>query len=992
LKDRICTIEEIAEAIFSVHLSNLRLISDEESKIIISQILSKNKQSLSLFTDDRRISFKFIQGLKRFISTLIQRKIDYPGCLACLQSEKSKQLMYIYSNYLKFLSDNHVVDGDLLLSEVSQYLLKDNNIKIKRVFLYGFFEPSPLEKEFIVTLGKCSTIFHYEMPFADNSNVFVDRGEWLPTTQRVLNKSDKDGAKLSQLFSGTEVFNLSDKMLFSKFKDRVSEIRALAQEICNLAENGVDPASIAVVLPDRDRAAGLISYVFNDFKIPYDIRNSSMLAHATIVQAIIGIIEIPAYNYRRESVVKLVKSPYIRIPSKNDGMGGLLGHEVDFESRNANVIMGRDDWKKINKSLNGLQDRSQAHDICMSERLSLNDRINRIIGIDAGLGNLFDCLHKLDGDKGIRQHIKALRQSFYDLNFGLCAQYPNPESRQRDAKALKSFFEVLDHIEQASYAIPDEKMGLKDFLSILSVCLYETRYDETDANINAVQVTGMREVANLSFDYVFIPDLVDGEIPKISQTQPFFTGFELDKMDFLTKKDILRRERYYFLSAILTSKLKLFLSCSSTDQDQPLIPSSFVRDLSEFYNMGSWGDGEMRCSTIKQQFDDGKRISLRDCKRTELASISQADAHLIAGRINIENYYRKNNYNSEYDGILKSDTAIVLELSSRFNDSMIYSPTMFESYGLCPFHFYLKYVLHLRAMSEVELKISSKDLGGLFHRIAFRFYANRKKEGIRNVTMEDLPNAIEAIKKIAQDEFKAYSFDDDPVWSSLKQRIVGISGGRTGILEAFVKQEAKGLPSCFSPANFELSIGRTASMDLSDACSRVDPVSLDLGSGEPSRVLMQGRIDRLDVTEDGQFMVIDYKTGAINPSHKDIVSGISFQLPLYIRCIETCYPGMQGIAGAYYIIKSDGDISKKVVLGDKKYIDIFESLSRSHGIKDDYQEILSSSLRTVKKYIQDMRNGVFHPTVFAGKCPRYCDYKTICRFNDLRLLESSEMS
>lgn len=992
LKDRICTLRELAEFIFSMHLPDHSRISDEESKIIISHIISTNPQSLSLFIDDRRISIKFVQELRRFISTLIQRRIDYPGCLTDPHGENIRQLSFIYFKYLKFLSDNCLVDDDILLNKVAESLNKNEGARINRVFMYGFFEPNPLEKEFIVALGNFSTTFHYMMPFADNSKIFADRGDWLPTTERVLVESNAGDAKLSWLFTETQGFDFSKNLFFAKFKDRISEIRAIAQEIRSLIANGVDPANIAVVLPDRDRAARLISDIFPDFKIPYDIRSSSILSHSTIAQAIIDIIEIPAYNYKRDTVVRLLKSPYIWVPLESEGKKKLLGYEVDFESRAANIIKGKEDWKKFHSELISLNEElrsSELHKIGNSK--ILKERICRIKNIDTGINSLFNFLQKLEGAKPVREHVKVLRQILYDLDFGQYAKYPNQELRQRETRALKSFFEVLDNIDKAYLTIPDEKIDLKEFLSIMSTGLFEKRYDAWDANTNAVQLTGLREIAHLSYDYIFIPDLVDGEIPRTNLSQPFLTGFK-ERTDLLTKRDLLRQERYFFLAAILASKRKLFLSCPLSEQGQPLIPSTFIRDISECYRVGSWGDGEINYSTVKQQFDDGRRISIGDYRNIRLIRVPPLDASLIAEKINMENYYRKSNYSSEYDGILQNDPAIASDLLKLFNESKIYSPTMFESYGLCPFSFYLKYVLYLDAMPDIEIKISSRELGGLFHRIAFRFYENRRKDGPPKVTTGNLANAIEDIKTIAQEEFQKYSFDDDPVWSSLKQRFIGISEGRKGILETFVRYEAKGLPSCFSPTNFELSIGSTTSMSLSDACSREDPVSLDLGPGAPSRVLMQGRIDRLDTTDDGQFVVIDYKTGTLNPSHKDIVSGISFQLPLYIRCVETCFPGIQGIAGAYYVIKGDGDISKKIVLGDKKYMDLFESLGRSHGIKDDYQAIISSSLSTVKKYIKNMQAGIFHPTVLIGKCPSYCDYKTVCRFNDLRQLESEAVS
>ena len=1001
LKDRICTLKEIAEFIFSEHLPDIERINDEESKLIISHIISTNKKSLPLFSDNRRNSIKFAQEIRRFISTLTQRRTDFPMCLAELQSEKSRQLAFINSSYLKFLSDDRIADDDLLLDKAAKCMNKIEKSMIKRIFMYGFFEPSPMEKELIVALDNSSKIFHYWMPYANNSKIFIDHGDWLPVTQRVSIESNGDCEKLSQLFGDTPKLELSKELFFARFKDRVSEIRAIAQQIRSLIAKGVDPSDIAVVLPDRDRAAMVISDVFPDFRIPYDIRGSSILSHAPIIQTIIDIMEIPAYNYKRESVVRLLKSPYIRLPSESVKDLRILGHIVDFESRKANIIEGRNGWKKLGSES---EERNDGPDFDGDNKENgfpkkgdpgLNESVTEKKDICAEVGKLFDNLQKLEGDKPVKEHIAALFQVLCDLSFGLCEEYPREELRQMDAKARASFFEVMDCIERAYRRIPEAKMDLSDFLAMVQIGLSEKRFDRKEPNRNAVQLTGMREVTHLSYDYIFILDMVDGEMPRTSLSQPFFTGFEIERMGLLTNRDLLRQERYYFLAALQAAKKMLFLSCSSSDKDQPLVPSFFIRDISESYKIGSWGDGGTDCSTIKQQYDCGKSISNGGHDEAGLIGASLKDARSIAEKINIENYYRKNEYKSEYDGILKGDAEIASELSSKFSESKVYSPTMFESYGLCPFQFYLKYVLYLDSMPEIEEKMSSSELGVLFHRIAFRFYENRRKYGCPKVTVEDLAKAIEDIDNIAKEEFaneeiQKYSSDADPVWYSLKQRFIGNSRGRKGLLEDFVRREAEGLPSCFSPANFELSIGSTASKNLSDVCSRNDPVSLDLGPEEPDHVLIQGRIDRLDLTEDGQFMVIDYKTGSVNPGYRDIESGTSFQLPIYIRCIEASFPDMQGIAGAYYLIKSDGEMTKKIVLGDRKYIELFEPLDKSRGIKDDYQATISASLDTVKKYIQNMRKGIFHPTVLIGKCPRYCSYKTVCRLDDQRILESQE--
>ena len=96
----------------------------------------------------------------------------------------------------------------------------------------------------------------------------------------------------------------------------------------------------------------VISEICPDFKIPYDIRGrNNILSHSTIAQAIIDIIEIPTYNYKRDTVVRLLKSPYIWVRLEGEGKKKLLGYQVDFESRAANIIERKRGLEKISVSI-----------------------------------------------------------------------------------------------------------------------------------------------------------------------------------------------------------------------------------------------------------------------------------------------------------------------------------------------------------------------------------------------------------------------------------------------------------------------------------------------------------------------------------------------------------------------------------------------------------------------------------------------------------------
>ena len=82
LRDRICTLGDLAGFICSEDVHDLYLISDEDSELIISEIISQYPDRFNLFTYKGRISVGNVQQLRQFVSTLARWMVDYPLCLA----------------------------------------------------------------------------------------------------------------------------------------------------------------------------------------------------------------------------------------------------------------------------------------------------------------------------------------------------------------------------------------------------------------------------------------------------------------------------------------------------------------------------------------------------------------------------------------------------------------------------------------------------------------------------------------------------------------------------------------------------------------------------------------------------------------------------------------------------------------------------------------------------------------------------------------------
>ena len=78
-------------------------------------------------------------------------------------------------------------------------------------------------------------------------------------------------------------------------------------------------------------------------------------------------------------------------------------------------------------------------------------------------------------------------------------------------------------------------------------------------------------------------------------------------------------------------------------------------------------------------------------------------------------------------------------------------------------------------------------------------------------------------------------------------------------------------------------------------------------------MFIRGRIDRIDLAPDGNFLIYDYKSGAQHPKTKDIEEGTALQLPLYLLAFEKISGG-RGIGGGYYTIRRE--VNRRIVLAD----------------------------------------------------------------------------
>ncbi len=955
--DTVTTLSGLARKVFAAHATSETPIPAAGTRIILARLLAAGDYPLLSGAGS-------VDELATLFSVLTMRKVDYPAALGEMQSEKSAEIAALYHAYLRFLDDRRLVDESTLTARAVGLLAGSR--EVRTVYVYGLFEPMPLERDLLLALRESADEFHYSIPCAANPAVFADDGGWLHPDAVVAG----DGhSALSGLFSRGPPGDGGALIRVAERRDRVDEVRAIAQEVRDLITAGVRPGDIAVAFPDLDGAAPCVDEVFPDFAIPYTISAGRPLSASPLVQALLLVLTVPARGYRRSDIIGLATSPYLP---------GGRGCELDLLSREARIVAGPAAWEERLAALAaGLDEERARPDTPEAAVRRITAKIASIEAARAGIRQLFADLATLEGTKTIQEHLAVYRSLLDAWQAPVMPAEGDRDLLEGEARDLAGFMGTLATLEGLARLLPGEKVPLAEFSSLLGILVAGTRAGRR-RNPRAVQVIGVREVPHLAVPCLFIADLVEGAMPRLTTRLPFTTDAETRRLSTRSKDDVLREERYHFIAALLSARSRVYLSYPAADGSTPLVRSGFVDAVRETFSPEAWGSSDFPDSRLAAARRAGALLARGEVPAAMPPGIAASEA---VRRLNIENYHRKGGYDSPYDGLLSGDPVIVSALGERFGEEAVFSPTALETYADCPFRFYLERVLGLAPLPPADPDLTAQERGNLVHRVAYRFYSSWRRDGNGPVTETGLPDALERIQATGREEADRFTFTS-PAWAAAREHLLGSPAAGPGLLERFLRHETAMAASGLVPQAFEVSFGLPVSPGEVDPISNPDPVAVPLG-GETLR--LRGKIDRVDVLPDGRFAITDYKTGTSHHALKDVLAGRALQLPLYIRAIETL-TGMQGVAGTYYTIRR-GEILNRPVFWDAAMKDCFGCFpsSRQSGV-EDVRALVEGSLALTRDYLAGIRDGRFPPRSDAGPCPTYCGFQTICRFDSLRLL------
>jgi len=957
-KNSIITMDGLAKARMASSPNARFLINQFASEAIIRNLMSARKADLPLFTVDDEIRQGLVPEVRAFISTTLDFKVQYPDALGSEMTPKIQQLTLIRDSYLKSIHDRGYIDQHELLSWASRDMLETKQTGMKNLFFYGIKEPKPIERDFISTLCSLCPKSTYYLIFSDDNPAFQEDLDWLdPALVEDLPESERDRSLSAIFCCKGESQNV--EVHIGEYTDSRAEMRAVCSEIRGLLDGGVEPDRIAVLLPMRRKTGALAREIMDDFQIPANVRVPVSFSESAIAQTILRIVDVAANDFRADDMAEVLASPCIRFRFKYEGEDINLSVS-DFKrlSKDLGVVLGKDNWiEAVGKDRDG-------------------DNGSDISPAKAGLIEFIRVFDTFHGEKKAVDHIKALRHACERLEFGKRMYMQDEAVLRRNKRALKNYWDMLKDLEIAARNFSGEKINLTTFATLHRGLVTSEEF-YPDPNIEkTVKVMGIRAAQLMEFDHVFIPGMVENDIPRIKVLNPFVPEAEVEALGLLTRTDILRQERYYFLTALLSSEGRIYLSWHRTEADKPVLRSMFLDAV----------EAAICCSPSPEEClgrsREGSQWLVGNAIRGAGVQLSSRpyglDISQCCQAINIEEFKRDGPYRTEFDGVLTGEPVLVD--ISKFHDGRVYSAKQLNMYMWCPYRYYLTY--HLGMSPEVDREEADPANTGKFvHRVLHRFYQERHSSNRLKITDAERDRAISSLRNIAVDEGRNGS---SLTWKAYINHFIG--SGQSGVATVFVDHELKNKLPSMNPRWLELAFG--VRDDGSDSDTPRGPVSIPLNEdGEFMRLAC--RIDRVDVDLQGLFFVLDYKTG--RPLDKCKATG-DVQIPLYIMALEAAMPGSTGIGGGFYYIGGRKNTRIVSTVRDRNYANLCVGLGKLHIKEWDRERLDGFRTDTLPRWLNDMREGRFHLSKSGNmsitlKCGPSCEFFGACRFDKARTLE-----
>ena len=726
---------------------------------------------------------------------------------------------------------------------------------------------------------------------------------------------------------------------FIEAQTRAVEARAALRWIkTRLVHDGLDLAEVAILARDLTPYRPFLEEVSAEFGLPLRIIGGLPLAENPALAALLSLLSLPALDWPRATVLAAWRCPYFDWTA--EGLIPTDAAALDIATRLGRVTSGLDQWEQAFELLTrqkienenildgedsfpllprgeGLGVRVKSAFAAFTTRLTppphgdIRDYaafIENLIGDDPALATRFG---DSEADTSLRMVARARE---------------NPATCERDVAALRAFKDVLRGLVLAEAVLESGPLSYADFISDLRGAVEAaTYYALPESGVLAVSVL---EARGLSFRAVAILGLSEGEFPQAEREDPFLSEAdraELQARGLPIETKLHGDEATFFYQAVTRAREQLLL-CRPylADDGQPWEPSPYWLQVWRMF-----GEPTPQRARPEDALPPEQAASPVEYVRAN----GVRDSHIDRGIAILQHRLTESAALSSPEGYLPELSPV---LTQRYAPHFGWSASKLESYGTCPFYFYIAYALELEPRTPPDEGYDVRMLGSMLHQILEFTYG-------RAADPTDLAECLRLMPEIAAEVFTAasadYGFRPTPLWGLQQAELTTILA-RTLTALADVSQG-------YAPRHFEPRFG-------------MGNPSLVLQT-EIGEVRLHGYIDRVDADCDGRLRIIDYKAGSAAISPRHLEEGRRLQLPIYALAARDALGLGEVAAGFYWHIQKAEASSLKL----EKY---------PGGVSAAFDV----AVQHVGAHVKNIREGRFMPQPPKEGCPHYCPASAFC--------------
>lgn len=622
------------------------------------------------------------------------------------------------------------------------------------------------------------------------------------------------------------------------------EAELAAITIARAVRDGMRYRDIAVVTGSMESYSGIIDRIFDEYGIPYHISQRYKLQSVPVFAAVMSALRVVTGGWRRDDIIAFARTGY----------GGVTSDEVDELELYMSTwnISGRR-FRDPDGGGWGMNPDGYTAD-WTEDGVAVLATVNEA---RAAVVRVLSPLHDAFSAKTTAEEKTAAVMDYI-------ASLPIDDADKLGTTAESQVYGILTRALAAiTIASPHGTITAEDYMCCLYLVLDTLTVATLPALSDEVDCCDPLRMRGSGYRLVIILGCNDGVLPADVRDTGFFSDadkllFEGEGISIGASANRASMELYNFSRAISSSYEKLIISYKPeksgalpqvvgriTTLYPDVMPKKYsgVTDARDIYSRHA----------MLQHFTTLSSPASSAAVR-ELLSDDDDGARILSGLDTpISQTYER----------ISDDGARRL-----FGGDIRLSQSRLESFVLCKFGFYCKYVLSLAEKKRASLTYA--DVGTFIHAVLERVF----REGVYKCPPDELKTRVDAI-------ISDYVNGVLPPEEKGNARLHGLFRRlRRGVMEFLRSFRAEFAESLFTPVLFEVPIGIGGEDSL-------PPMKIPLGDG--TYAVMRGVADRVDSHRDGEgtlyIRVIDYKTGQKSFDASDIERGLNLQLPLYMYTI-----------------------------------------------------------------------------------------------------------